>query len=170
MNPFIVLVSGAAGIGVTSACQRLYHALKHKYKIKIVSLSMYRDVYNFELAYLAKKYDAYDIVIMDRHSNVTSVINKQLKNSLFTDDNIRPDISFVLSCHYQTYRLRVGNTNNKTFAIINGYSDAPAAVFGTDNHHRVSVEGDYGHLSACADMLRHINKAMEHRYATDTVA
>ena len=70
---------------------------------------------------------------------------------------------------YQTYRKRVGNTNNKTFAIINGYSDAPAAVFGTDNHHRVSVEGDYGHLSACADMLHHINKAMEHRYATHAV-
>lgn len=169
MGPLIVAVNGAAGIGVTAACQRFYHALKHKYKIKIVSLAMYRDVYNFELAYLAKKYDAYDIVIMDRHSNVTSVINKQLKNSLFTDDSICPDISFVLCCHYQTYRKRVGNTNNKTFAIINGYSDAPAAVFGTDNHHRVSVEGDYGHLSACADMLRHINKAMEHRYATHAV-
>ena len=84
MGPLIVAVNGAAGIGVTSACQRLYHALKHKYKIKIVSLAMYRDVYNFELAYLAKKHDDYDIVIMDRHSNVTSVINKQLKNSLFT--------------------------------------------------------------------------------------
>ena len=170
MGPLIVAVNGAAGIGVTSACQRLYHALKHKYKVKVVALPAYRDVYSFELAYLAKKYDEYDIVIMDRHSNVTSVINKQLKNTLFTDDNIRPDISFVLSCHYQTYRMRVGNTNNKTFAIINGYSDAPASIFGTDNHHRVSVEGDYGHLASCGDMLRHISKAMEHLYATDVDA
>ena len=169
MGPLIVAVNGAAGIGVTSACQRLYHALKHKYKIKVVALPVHRDVYSFELAYLAHKYDDYDIVIMDRHSNVTSVINKQLKNSLFTDDSICPDISFVLCCHYQTYRKRVGNTNNKTFAIINGYSDAAAAIFGTDNHHRVSVEGDYGHLSACGDMLRLINKAMEHRYATHAV-
>ena len=170
MGPLIVAVNGAAGIGVTSACQRLYHALKHKYKIKIVSLAVYRDVYSFELAYLAHKYDDYDIVIMDRHSNVTSVINKQLKNSLFMDGSICPDISFVLCCHYQTYRMRVGNTNNKTFAIINGYSDAPAAIFGTDNHHRVSVEGDYGHLASCGDMVRQIDKAMGQRYATDTVA
>lgn len=169
MKPFIVLVSGAAGIGVTSTCQRLYHSLKHQYKIKVVSLAIHRDMYNFEMAYLAKKYDEYDIVIMDRHSNVTSVINKQLKNSLFTEHNIRPDISFVLCCHYQTYRMRVGNTNNKTFAIINGYCSAPAAIFGTDNHHRVSVEGTFGHLAACSDILNQISKAMEHRYATDAV-
>ena len=160
MNPFIVLVSGAAGIGVTSACQRLYHALKHKYKIKVVALAVHRDVYNFELAYLAHKYDEYDIVIMDRHSNVTSAINKQLKNSLFTDDSICPDISFVLCCHYQTYRKRVGNTNNKTFAIINGYSDAPAAVFGTDNHHRIACDGADGQLACAGKIIAKVRKEL----------
>ena len=160
MNPFIVLVSGAAGIGVTSACQRLYHALKHKYKIKVVALAVHRDVYSFELAYLAHKYDGYDIVIMDRHSNVTSVINKQLKNSLFTDDSICPDISFVLCCHYQTYRKRVGNTNNKTFAIINGYSDAAAAVFGTDNHHRIACDGADGQLACAGKIIAKVRKEL----------
>ena len=104
--PFIISISGAEKIGVSVACQRLYHALRHTHTVKIVDMKTRNNVMAFEDDLLTDEYKDFDVLIIDKHPYISSALHRNLRSSLFDDDSVKPDISFVMVCRFDTYKQR----------------------------------------------------------------
>lgn len=161
--PLIVSVSGINQIGVTVACARLYHALRHTHSVNVVNMSTRNNAMKFEDDYIIGAYHDFDVLLVDKHPYIASALNRNLRNTLFTDDSVKPDLSFVMTCRLDTYKQRVGSISKTTFRLLDNYTCSKPDFFGTDNHHRIACDGNDGRLAAAGDMLAIIRKQLKGR-------
>ena len=162
--PLIVSVSGINQIGVTVACERLYHALRHTHKVAIVRMSNRNNSMRFEDDFCVGVYNDIDVLIIDKHPYIASALNRNLRNTLFTDDSVKPDLSFVMTCRFDTYKQRGGSIKNgSVHRMLDNYATSKPSFFGTDNHHRIACDGNDGRLAAAGDMLAIIRKQLKGR-------
>ena len=162
--PLIVSVSGINQIGVTVACERIYHALRHTHSVKVVNMSTRNNAMKFEDDYLIGAYHDFDVLLVDKHPYIASALNRNLRNTLFTDDSVKPDLSFVMTCRFDTYKQRGGSIKNgSVHRMLDNYATSKPAFFGTDNHHRIACDGNDGRLAAAGDMIAIIRKQLKGR-------
>ena len=162
--PFIVSVSGADKIGVTVACERIYHALRHTHKVAIVSMNTRNNTMKFEDDFCLGAYDDVDVLIIDKHPYIASALNRNLRNALFDADSIKPHLSLVMTCRFDTYKQRGGSVKTgSTHRMLDNYATSKPAYFGTDNHHRIACDGNDGRLAAAGDMIAIIRKQLKGR-------
>ena len=160
-RPFIISVTGANGIGVSTACERLYHALRHKYAVNIINMKTRNNVMRFEDDMLSNAYSNFDVLIIDSHPYVSSALNRNLRQSLFDSESVKPNISFVMTCRFDTYKDRIGKTTNTTYRLLDNYATSKSDFFGTPNHYRIACDGNDGQLMAAGKMLSLVKRELK---------
>ena len=157
--PFIISISGAEKIGVSVACQRLYHALRHTHTVKIVDMKTRNNVMAFEDDVLTDEYKDFDVLIIDKHPYISSALHRNLRSSLFDDDSVKPDISFVMVCRFDTYKQRRPQAK-VSYNLLDSYATSAPKYFGTDNHHRIACDGADGQLACAGKIVAEVRKAL----------
>ena len=157
--PFVISISGAEKIGVSVACQRLYHALRHTHTVKIVEMKTRNNVMAFEDDLLTDKYKDFDVLIIDKHPYISSALHRNLRSSLFDDDSVKPDISFVMVCRFDTYKLRRPQAK-VSYHLLDSYATSAPKYFGTDNHHRIACDGADGQLACAGKIIAKVRKEL----------
>ena len=157
--PFIISISGAEKIGVSVACQRLYHALRHTHTVKIVDMKTRNNVMAFEDDLLTDEYKDFDVLIIDKHPYISSALHRNLRSSLFDDDSVKPDISFVMVCRFDTYKLRRPQAK-VSYNLLDSYATSAPKYFGTDNHHRIACDGADGQLACAGKIIAKVRKEL----------
>ena len=157
--PFIISISGAEKIGVSVACQRLYHALRHTHTVKIVDMKTRNNVMAFEDDLLTDEYKDFDVLIIDKHPYISSALHRNLRSSLFADDSVKPDISFVMVCRFDTYKQRRPQAK-VSYNLLDSYATSAPKYFGTDNHHRIACDGADGQLSCAGKIIAKVRKEL----------
>lgn len=157
--PFIISISGAEKIGVSVACQRLYHALRHTHTVKIVDMKTRNNVMAFEDDLLTDEYKDFDVLIIDNHPYISSALHRNLRSSLFDDDSVKPDISFVMVCRFDTYKQRRPQAK-VSYNLLDSYATSAPKYFGTDNHHRIACDGADGQLACAGKIIAKVRKEL----------
>ena len=157
--PFVISISGAEKIGVSVACQRLYHALRHTHTVKIVDMKTRNNVMAFEDDLLTDKYKDFDVLIIDKHPYISSALHRNLRSSLFDDDSVKPDISFVIVCRFDTYKQRRPQAK-VSYNLLDSYATSAPKYFGTDNHHRIACDGADGQLACAGKIIAKVRKEL----------
>lgn len=157
--PFVISISGAEKIGVSVACQRLYHALRHTHTVKIVDMKTRNNVMAFEDDLLTDEYKDFDVLIIDKHPYISSALHRNLRSSLFDEDSIKPDISFVMVCRFDTYKLRRPQAK-VSYNLLDSYATSAPKYFGTDNHHRIACDGADGQLACAGKIIAKVRKEL----------
>ena len=157
--PFIISISGAEKIGVSVACQRLYHALRHTHTVKIVDMKTRNNVMAFEDDLLTDEYKDFDVLIIDKHPYISSALHRNLRSSLFDEDSIKPDISFVMVCRFDTYKQRRPQAKF-SYHLLDSYATSAPKYFGTDNHHRIACDGADGQLACAGKIIAKVRKEL----------
>ena len=157
--PFIISISGAEKIGVSVACQRLYHALRHTHTVKIVDMKTRNNVMAFEDDLLTDEYKDFDVLIIDKHPYISSALHRNLRSSLFDDDSVKPDISFVMVCRFDTYKQRRPQAK-VSYNLLDSYATSAPKYFGTDNHHRIACDGAEGQLACAGKIIAKVRKEL----------
>lgn len=157
--PFIISISGAEKIGVSVTCQRLYHALRHTHRVKIVDMKTRNNVMAFEDDLLTDEYKDFDVLIIDKHPYVSSALHRNLRSSFFDDDSVKPDISFVMVCRFDTYKLRRPQAK-VSYNLLDSYATSAPKYFGTDNHHRIACDGADGQLACAGKIIAKVRKEL----------
>lgn len=157
--PFVISISGAEKIGVSVACQRLYHALRHTHTVKIVEMKTRDNVMAFEDDLLTDKYKDFDVLIIDKHPYISSALHRNLRSSLFDDDSVKPDISFVMVCRFDTYKQRRPQAK-VSYNLLDSYATSAPKYFGTDNHHRIACDGAEGQLACAGKIIAKVRKEL----------
>ena len=157
--PFVISISGAEKIGVSVACQRLYHALRHTHTVKIVDMKTRNNVMAFEDDLLTDEYKDFDVLIIDKHPYISSALHRNLRSSLFDDDSVKPDISFVMVCRFDTYKQRRPQAN-VSYNLLDSYATSAPKYFGTDNHHRIACDGADGQLACAGKIIAKVRKEL----------
>ena len=157
--PFVISISGAEKIGVSVACQRLYHALRHTHTVKIVDMKTRNNVMAFEDDLLTDEYKDFDVLIIDKHPYISSALHRNLRSSLFVDDSVKPDISFVMVCRFDTYKLRRPQAK-VSYNLLDSYATSAPKYFGTDNHHRIACDGADGQLACAGKIIAKVRKEL----------
>lgn len=157
--PFVISISGAEKIGVSVACQRLYHALRHTHTVKIVDMKTRNNVMAFEDDLLTDKYKDFDVLIIDKHPYISSALHRNLRSSLFDDDSVKPDISFVMVCRFDTYKQRRPQAK-VSYSLLDSYATSAPKYFGTDNHHRIACDGADGQLVCAGKIIAKVRKEL----------
>ncbi|VWX30746.1 conserved hypothetical protein [Moraxellaceae bacterium 17A] len=157
--PFVISISGAEKIGVSVACQRLYHALRHTHTVKIVDMKTRNNVMAFEDDLLTDEYKDFDVLIIDKHPYISSALHRNLRSSLFDDDSVKPDISFVMVCRFDTYKLRRPQAK-VSYNLLDSYATSAPKYFGTDNHHRIACDGADGQLACAGKIIAKVRKEL----------
>lgn len=157
--PFIISISGAEKIGVSVACQRLYHALRHTHTVKIVDMKTRNNVMAFEDDLLTDEYKDFDVLIIDKHPYISSALHRNLRSSLFDDDSVKPDISFVMVCRFDTYKQRRPQAK-VSYNLLDSYATSAPKYFGTDNHHRIACDGADGQLACAGKIITKVRKEL----------
>ena len=157
--PFIISISGAEKIGVSVTCQRLYHALRHTHTVKIVDMKTRNNVMAFEDDLLTDEYKDFDVLIIDKHPYVSSALHRNLRSSLFDGDSVKPDISFVMVCRFDTYKLRRPQAK-VSYNLLDSYATSAPKYFGTDNHHRIACDGADGQLACAGKIIAKVRKEL----------
>ena len=157
--PFVISISGAEKIGVSAACQRLYHALRHTHTVKIVDMKTRNNVMAFEDDLLTDEYKDFDVLIIDKHPYISSALHRNLRSSLFDDDSVKPDISFVMVCRFDTYKQRRPQAK-VSYHLLDSYATSAPKYFGTDNHHRIACDGADGQLACAGKIIAKVRKEL----------
>lgn len=157
--PFVISISGAEKIGVSVACQRLYHALRHTHTVKIVDMKNRKNVMAFEDDVLTDAYKDFDVLIIDKHPYISSTLHRNLRSSLFDDDSVKPDISFVMVCRFDTYKQRRPQAK-VSYNLLDSYATSAPKYFGTDNHHRIACDGTDGQLACAGKIIAKVRKEL----------
>ena len=157
--PFVISISGAEKIGVSVACQRLYHALRHTHTVKIVDMKTRDNVMAFEDDLLTDEYKDFDVLIIDKHPYISSALHRNLRSSLFDDDSVKPDISFVMVCRFDTYKQRRPQAK-VSYNLLDSYATSAPKYFGTDNHHRIACDGADGQLACAGKIIAKVRKEL----------
>lgn len=157
--PFVISISGAEKIGVSVACQRLYHALRHTHMVKIIEMKTRNNVMAFEDDLLTDEYKDFDVLIIDKHPYISSALHRNLRSSLFDDDSVKPDISFVMVCRFDTYKLRRPQAK-VSYNLLDSYATSAPKYFGTDNHHRIACDGADGQLACAGKIIAKVRKEL----------
>ena len=157
--PFVISISGAEKIGVSVACQRLYHALRHTHTVKIVDMKTRNNVMAFEDDLLTDEYKDFDVLIIDKHPYISSALHRNLRSSLFDDDSVKPDISFVMVCRFDTYKQRRPQAK-VSYNLLDSYATSAPKYFGTDNHHRIACDGAAGQLACAGKIIAKVRKEL----------
>lgn len=157
--PFVISISGAEKIGVSVACQRLYHALRHTHTVKIVDMKTRNNVMAFEDDLLTDEYKDFDVLIIDKHPYISSALHRNLRSSLFDDDSVKPDISFVMVCRFDTYKQRRPQAK-VSYNLLDSYATSAPKYFGTDNHHRIACDGADGQLACAGKIIAKVRKEL----------
>jgi len=157
--PFVISISGAEKIGVSVACQRLYHALRHTHTVKIVDMKTRNNVMAFEDDLLTDEYKDFDVLIIDKHPYISSALHRNLRSSLFDDDSVKPDISFVMVCRFDTYKQRRPQAK-VSYNLLDSYAASAPKYFGTDNHHRIACDGADGQLACAGKIIAKVRKEL----------
>ena len=160
--PFVISISGAEKIGVSVACQRLYHALRHTHTVKIVEMKTRNNVMAFEDDLLTNEYKDFDVLIIDKHPYISSALHRNLRSSLFDDDSVKPDISFVMVCRFDTYKQRRPQAK-VSYNLLDSYATSAPKYFGTDNHHRIACDGADGQLACAGKIIANVRKELIRR-------
>lgn len=157
--PFVISISGAEKIGVSVACQRLYHALRHTHTVKIVDMKNRNNVMAFEDDVLTDEYKDFDVLIIDKHPYISSALHRNLRSSLFDDDSVKPDISFVMVCRFDTYKQRRPQAK-VSYNLLDSYATSAPKYFGTDNHYRIACDGTDGQLACAGKIIAKVRKEL----------
>ena len=157
--PFVISISGAEKIGVSVACQRLYHALRHTHMVKIIDMKTRNNVMAFEDDLLTDEYKDFDVLIIDKHPYISSALHRNLRSSLFDDDSVKPDISFVMVCRFDTYKQRRPQAK-VSYNLLDSYATSAPKYFGTDNHHRIACDGADGQLACAGKIIAKVRKEL----------
>ena len=157
--PFVISISGAEKIGVSVACQRLYHALRHTHTVKIVEMKTRNNVMAFEDDLLTDEYKDFDVLIIDKHPYISSALHRNLRSSLFDDDSVKPDISFVMVCRFDTYKQRRPQAK-VSYNLLDSYATSAPKYLGTDNHHRIACDGADGQLACAGKIIAKVRKEL----------
>ena len=157
--PFVISISGAEKIGVSVACQRLYHALRHTHMVKIVDMKTRNNVMAFEDDLLTDEYKDFDVLIIDKHPYISSALHRNLRSSLFDDDSVKPDIRFVMVCRFDTYKQRRPQAK-VSYNLLDSYATSAPKYFGTDNHHRIACDGADGQLACAGEIIAKVRKEL----------
>ena len=96
--PFIISISGAEKIGVSVACQRLYHALRHTHTVKIVDMKTRNNVMAFEDDLLTDEYKDFDVLIIDKHPSRTLGCRRRACYHEYCQQNAYPPLHSHCLC------------------------------------------------------------------------
>lgn len=164
-GPLLINISGAAHIGVTTACERVQRCLNAQGIITdVIALERGIDVVNFDDDYLLGEYMHLDVILFDKHRNADSAIKRRLIQPLWDDDGIVPDISILLSCTLSNYQRQICNRSDKHKKVgqHETYLSTDKVHYGTSNHHIVGTDGKDGHLYAAGTIksliMRELNR------------
>ena len=150
-GPLLVNISGAAHIGVTTACDRVQRCLNAQGIVTdVITLVRGIDVDNFDDDYLLGNYMHLDVILFDKHRNVSSAAKRRLIQPLWDDQGVTPDLSVLLSSSMDTYRRAIANRSDrhKKAALHESYLSIDKNHYGTRNHHVVLTDGKHGQLYA----------------------
>jgi hypothetical protein len=91
----IPAISGSklAKIGVSVACQRLYHALRHTHTVKIVDMKTRNNVMAFEDDLLTDKYRDFDVLLLKKVQPLYDLVGNSKKKKL---KSLLPNLNTVL--------------------------------------------------------------------------
>lgn len=150
-GPLLINVSGAAHIGVTTACDRVQRCLNAQGILAdVIKLERGIDVVNFDDDYLLGNYSHLDVILFDKHRNADSAVKRRLTHTLWDTEGVIPDISVLLSCTPDNYGRQIRNRSDKRKkSEHHGYYLAiDREHYGTRNHHVVNIDGKNGQLYA----------------------
>ena len=150
-GPLLINVSGAAHIGVTTACERVQRCLNAQGIITdVITLDRGIDVVNFDDDYLLGNYMHLDVILFDKHRNADSAIKRRLIQPIWDEEGVTPDISILLSCSLGNYQRQICNRSDKHKKVgqQETYLTTDKVHYGTRNHHVVNTDGKNGHLYA----------------------
>ncbi len=151
LGPLLINVSGAAHIGVTTACERVQRCLNAQGIITdVLNLARGIDVVNFDDDYVLGNYMHLDVILFDKHRNTDSAIKRRLIQPLWEEEGVTPDISVLLSCTPDNYKRQICNRidKRKKFEHHGYYLAINRDHYGTRNHHVVNIDGKNGQLYA----------------------
>lgn len=150
-GPLLVNISGAAHIGVTTACDRVQRCLNAQGIITdVLTLERSIDVVNFDDDYLLGKYMHLDVILFDKHRHAEAAIKRRLIQSLWDSEGVVPDISVLLSSSIDSYNRDIRNRSDRRIKVAHheAYLSTDKVHYGTRNHHVVSTDGKNGQLYA----------------------
>lgn len=150
-GPLLVNISGAAHIGVTTACDRVQRCLNAQGIITdVLTLERSIDVVNFDDDYWLGNYMHLDVILFDKHRHAEAAIKRRLIQSLWDEEGVKPDISILLSCSLGNYQRQVSNRSDKHKKVgqHETYLSTDKVHYGTRNHHVVDTDGKNGQLYA----------------------
>ncbi|AAZ18339.1 hypothetical protein Psyc_0476 [Psychrobacter arcticus 273-4] len=150
-GPLLINVSGAAHIGVTTACDRVQRCLNAQGILTdVLSLERSIDVVNFDDDYVLGNYMHLDVILFDKHRNTDSAIKRRLIQPLWEEEGITPDISILLTCSLANYQRQVSQRSDKHKKVAQHetYLTTDKVHYGTRNHHVVETDGKNGQLYA----------------------
>lgn len=162
-RPLLVNIVGVAFSGTTTACGRIERFLNsHGIKTVVSAPKSASDVLRFEDNLVMGKYTNTDVVLFDKHWNVASAARQRLRNPLWHDESVLPDISCLMHCDIDTYHKRYPkrlkpeslDANLNTFLLM---SDGH---FGTANHHVLDTQGNHGRVFAAGKIKNLILKEL----------
>ncbi len=154
----IVNISGVPKIGTTYVAQSVARELEKKgLTVALVKLKDVRDLIEWEDNYLLARYKMTDVFIIDRHPLIAKMANKRLKTNRFADDNVKIDLSFLLTADVEDYRLRLGDTDKekRRFSLDNQlayHKNMPRAFYNSRKVRVIDTSGIYGLLVACGQV------------------
>lgn len=167
-KPLIVNIVGLPKVGTTTLCNRVKYALDSAdVPTKIVKPRCMRDVINFDDDYYADKLNA-KVVIIDNHHFSTAGLTFPHRKPLFTDDNIKPDISILVTAKIGDYLTLIGanqadyRTKQHNARLIDKYLHGNRDHFGSDQLYIVKVDTDKGRLYAAGNVRRIVKDALCH--------
>lgn len=150
-KPLIVSIVGAPHIGVTTACGRVQRCLNAQgVAAEVLTLDRNVDVMDFEDDYLLGNYMHLDVILFDKHRCVESAVKRRLRQTLWDDESVMPDLSVLLSSSMSWYQqaLRDHSDRRKKATQHEAYLCIDRAHYGTRNHHMISLDGRDGQLYA----------------------
>ncbi len=154
----MVNISGVPKIGTSYVCQSVARELEKKgLTVSVVKLKDVRDLIEWEDNYLLGRYKMTDVFIIDKHPLIRKMANKRLKDNRFADDNVKIDLSFLLTADVEDYRLRLGDTNKekRRFSLDNQLSyhkNMPRDFYNSRKVRVIDTSGNMGLLVACGQV------------------
>lgn len=150
-GPLLINISGAAHIGVTTACGRVQRCLNAQGILTdVLTLERGIDVVNFDDDYALGNYMHLDVILFDKHRNADSAIKRRLIQPQWDEEGVTPDISILLSCSLDNYHRQIRNRSDKHKKVgqHETYLSTEKAHYGTRNHYVVDIGGKNGQLYA----------------------
>ncbi len=164
----VVNIAGVAKVGTTYVAKSVARELEKKgVTVSVVKLKDSKELIEWEDNYLLGRYKMTDVFIIDRHPLVAKMANKRLKDNRFADDNVKMDLSFLLTAEVEDYHRRLGDTDkeNRRFSLANQldyHKNMPKEFYNSRKALRViDTSGSLGLLVACGQVRDEILRELK---------